>query len=68
MPAGKTDMQLETTRLVLRRWRDTDLEPFAQINADDRVMEFFSSKLSYDETVRMVERIESSFDMNNLGL
>jgi RimJ/RimL family protein N-acetyltransferase len=61
-------MQLETTRLILRRWQDTDIEPFAQINSDDNVMEFFSSKLSLDETVRMVERIEFGFDMNNLGL
>jgi RimJ/RimL family protein N-acetyltransferase len=68
MLTGKTDMQLETSRLLLRRWRETDMAPFAQMNSDDRVMEFFSSKLSYDETVRMVERIESSFDMDNLGL
>ena len=61
-------MQLETSRLILRRWQDTDLEPFAQINSDDKVMEFISSKLSLDETVRMVERIEFGFDMSNLGL
>lgn len=61
-------MQLETSRLLLRRWRDTDIPPFAQINSDERVMEFYSSKLSYDETVSMVERIELSFDMDNLGL
>ncbi len=61
-------MQLETIRLLLRRWRETDIEPFAQINADEKVMEFFSSKLSFEETVRMVERIDSSFDMESLGL
>jgi RimJ/RimL family protein N-acetyltransferase len=30
---------IETKRLLLRPWRDADLEPFAELNADPRVME-----------------------------
>jgi ribosomal-protein-alanine N-acetyltransferase len=30
-----------TSRLVLRRWKDTDREAFAQLNADPEVMEHF---------------------------
>ena len=29
-----------TQRLLLREWRDTDLDAFAAMNADPRVMEF----------------------------
>ena len=31
-------------------------------------MEYLANKLNMDETIRMVERIEASFDTNNLGL
>jgi hypothetical protein len=33
-------IQLETDRLKLRQWRQDDCGPFAQLNADRRVMEF----------------------------
>jgi len=36
---------LETPRLILRQWCDTDLETWAQMNADPRVMEFFPALL-----------------------
>jgi RimJ/RimL family protein N-acetyltransferase len=32
---------LETPRLLLRRWRESDRELFHRMNADPRVMEFF---------------------------
>jgi RimJ/RimL family protein N-acetyltransferase len=34
---------VETPRLVLRGWRDDDVEAWAAMNADPRVMEFFVS-------------------------
>jgi RimJ/RimL family protein N-acetyltransferase len=32
--------ELSTPRLRLRHWRESDLPPFAALNADSRVMEF----------------------------
>ena len=34
-------IELETPRLLLRQWRDQDREPFAAMNADPAVMEYF---------------------------
>lgn len=34
-------IETETKRLLLRQWRQADKAPFAQINADKRVMAFF---------------------------
>jgi RimJ/RimL family protein N-acetyltransferase len=57
-----------TERLILRRWRESDREPFAAINADPRVMEFFPRTLTKDESYRMVERIEAAFEERGFGL
>jgi len=32
---------IETARLILRQWQEEDLKPFAKLNADPRVMEYF---------------------------
>jgi len=39
-----------TGRLLRRRWRDSDREPFARLNADPRVMQFFPRPLSLEES------------------
>ena len=57
-----------TERLILRRWRDSDREPFAQMNADARVMEFMPSRLSREESDVLVERIEAHFRKHGFGL
>jgi RimJ/RimL family protein N-acetyltransferase len=59
---------LETERLVLRRWRDDDREPFAALNADPVVMEHFTQRLSRDESDAFVDRIEARFEANGYGL
>jgi RimJ/RimL family protein N-acetyltransferase len=59
---------LETERLLLRRWKDSDREPFAEMNADPRVMEFFPSCLTREESDALLETIESHFDNRGFGL
>jgi RimJ/RimL family protein N-acetyltransferase len=59
---------LITERLILRRWRDSDREPFARINADPRVMEFMPAILTREESDRLAERIEHHFVEHGFGL
>jgi ribosomal-protein-alanine N-acetyltransferase len=59
---------LTTERLILRRWKDSDREPFAEINADPRVMEFFPGCLTREESDRLMDDIESHFDNRGFGL
>jgi RimJ/RimL family protein N-acetyltransferase len=59
---------LETPRLKLRRWLPSDLEPFAAINADPRVMEFLPTPLDRAASDAMVARMESHFDEHGFGL
>ena len=39
-------IELETPRLLLRQWRDSDREPYAALNDDPAVMEFFPARIS----------------------
>ncbi len=59
---------LSTPRLVLRRWRDSDRQPFAAMNADPRVMEFFPHRLSRWESDAMADRIDAHFAEHGFGL
>ena len=38
--------ELRTERVVLRRWRQGDHQPFAELNADPVVMEHFPAPLT----------------------
>jgi RimJ/RimL family protein N-acetyltransferase len=58
---------IETQRLLLRPWRDADLEPFAALNADPRVMEHFPSAPSRRESERFIERAREHFDRHGHG-
>ncbi|WP_226668515.1 GNAT family N-acetyltransferase [Microbulbifer aggregans] len=46
----------KTTRLQLRQWRDCDREPFAAMNADPKVMEYFPGLLSREESDAGIDR------------
>jgi RimJ/RimL family protein N-acetyltransferase len=59
---------LRTDRLILRRWRDSDREPFAALNADPAVMEHFPSALTREQSDAMVDAIEAGFDAYGFGL
>jgi RimJ/RimL family protein N-acetyltransferase len=58
---------IETTRLLLRRWRDTDRDPFARLNADPTVMEYFPALLSKQESDRLADTIEAHFVSHSFG-
>ena len=60
-------MTLQTERLQLRPWRDTDFEPFARLNADMRAMEYFSAPLTTDESNEMARRIQSHIEQWGWG-
>lgn len=59
---------LNTERLLLRRWCDTDRQPFARMNQDAAVMEYFPALLSPAETELAVNRIEAHFAQHGFGL
>jgi RimJ/RimL family protein N-acetyltransferase len=61
-------MILATPRLRLRPWRESDLEPFAVMNADPRVMEHLSGVKSREESDAQAARIIAKFASRGWGL
>ncbi len=59
--------EFETPRLRLRQWTAADRTPFAQLNADERVMEFFPSTLSRSESDGLADRIQSAIAQRGWG-
>jgi ribosomal-protein-alanine N-acetyltransferase len=57
-----------TPRLLLRRWRASDREPFAALNADPEVMRYFRGTLDRGESDAFADRIEAQFDELGFGL
>lgn len=63
-----TDLiEFETERLFLRQWKAADREPFAALNADPRVMEFFPALLTRAQSDAMADRCESLIQERGWG-
>jgi RimJ/RimL family protein N-acetyltransferase len=61
-------IEFDTERLHLRQWRASDREPFAQLNADPRVMEFFPNCFDRAASDAMADRIEEKIAQQGWGL
>jgi 3-dehydroquinate dehydratase/shikimate dehydrogenase len=59
---------ISTERLILRRWKDDDFLPYAEINADARVREFFPSILSREQSDAEIRHIQSAHDRDGFTL
>jgi RimJ/RimL family protein N-acetyltransferase len=59
---------LTTERLRMRAWRDEDIAPFAALNADPRVMEFFPEPYGYERTERFVAVIRERWEQLKYSL
>lgn len=60
--------ELETDRLLLRQWKPADRAPFAQLNADPKVMEFFPNVLSREASNAFADRIQTLIEKQGWGL
>jgi len=53
--------KIETSRLILREWKDTDFDPFKKMGLDPRVMEDFPSLLSPERSEAMIKGMQTHF-------
>ncbi|HEY3948154.1 GNAT family N-acetyltransferase [Phenylobacterium sp.] len=64
MPDGA---MIETPRLLLRRWRDTDWPAFAAMNADPEVMHDLGGPITRAESDGKLDRYAAAFDRDGLS-
>lgn len=64
----KQKQYIETTRLILRDWKEEDIPHLARMNSDDQVMEYFLKTLSYAETIVMYNQIQEEFLKYGFGV
>jgi ribosomal-protein-alanine N-acetyltransferase len=58
---------IETDRLLLRRWQPSDREPFAAMNHDPQVMQYFPALLTPMESDHLIDRAEDHFEQHGFG-
>ncbi|MET7605779.1 GNAT family N-acetyltransferase [Streptomyces avermitilis] len=59
--------ELRTDRLLLRRWRESDLEPWAAMNADPEVREHLGEPLTREQSDAAVALMQAEFDERGFG-
>jgi RimJ/RimL family protein N-acetyltransferase len=60
--------RIQTSRLIMRRWQDSDREPFADLNADPETMQYFPATMDRAASDAFVDVMESRFDQHGYGL
>jgi ribosomal-protein-alanine N-acetyltransferase len=60
--------RLITARLVLREWRVEDREPYAALNADPAVREFFPERLARAQSDAQIAVFEDHFAAHGFGM
>lgn len=59
---------IQTERLALRSWMESDRDAFARLNADRRVMAFLPHVLSREKSDGSFDRIQAHFRRHGFGL
>jgi RimJ/RimL family protein N-acetyltransferase len=59
---------IHTPRLLMRRWRDCDREPYAEMNADPDVTRFFPNTMTREASDAHIDKMEALFDRQGFGL
>src|SRR5215475_3780294 len=55
-------------RVILRQWRDSDLQPYAMMNADPEVMRYFPALATKAETAASLDRQRRAIAERGWGL
>lgn len=61
-------IDIETPRLLLRRWKEADLGKFVEMNADPEVMRYFPETQPEERTKRFYNLIQEEFLEYGYGL
>jgi RimJ/RimL family protein N-acetyltransferase len=60
--------EIETERLLLRRWRDEDRKPYARMCADPKVMRYLPATMSREESAEQIAGFVCHWEERGFGL
>lgn len=58
---------LETPRLILRSWKDEDIEPFADMMSDKHVMRFYARPMERQRAIDTAQTMRERLEENRYG-
>ena len=58
---------LRTDRLILRPWRESDVQPWAAMNADPQVREYLGDVLTDEQSAASAARFQAQLDEQGFG-
>jgi len=67
-PTLDTAVFLETPRLLLRSWKQSDHEPFIRMNQDPQVRKYFPGLLTREESLTHISSIGKNMHAHGYGL
>ncbi|HBW19405.1 MAG: GNAT family N-acetyltransferase [Streptosporangiaceae bacterium] len=59
--------ETNTERLIMRDWRESDLAPWAAMNADPEVRQFLGPVLTFERSSAWVLNFQDDLDRNGFG-
>lgn len=62
-----TDTIIETSRLILRRWREADAAPFHAMGQDAEVMRYLGPPMTIEDAHATVARVNAGIDRDGCG-
>jgi RimJ/RimL family protein N-acetyltransferase len=54
--------------IILRQWKDSDLEPYAEMNADPEVMRYFLARMTTGEASESFARMRKGIEERGWGI
>lgn len=61
-------LQLETSRLILRAWKNSDLKPFYALNCNPEVMRYFPDCLTPAQSDALAHKFQSLIETQAWGV
>ncbi|HEX4657370.1 MAG TPA: GNAT family N-acetyltransferase [Streptosporangiaceae bacterium] len=65
--AGRWKVQIDTERLIMRSWRESDLAPWAAMNADPEVRQYLGPPLTFGQASAQVLNFQDDLDRYGFG-
>jgi len=59
--------ELETENLLLRQWREEDLEPYAKLTSSKEVMQYFPKTLTVEQSNMAARKFQKLLEKNSWG-